>query len=80
MENRKPSLKILPKEHFWVSGLKRAFSLTGVVPLYLHVIENLENLERNENLEFNTGYATYIYSLDENNNIHLITGWKGHRK
>ena len=39
-----PSLKIIPREHFWVSGLKRAFDLSAIMPLYLYVLNNLEKI------------------------------------
>ncbi|MAC84334.1 MAG: hypothetical protein CL624_09390 [Arcobacter sp.] len=75
-----PSLKILPKEHFWVSGLKREFELTAIVPLYLHVLTNIDNLPRNKSLELSIGTSTIVYTLDSSDNIHLITGWIGSRK
>ena len=75
-----PSLKILPKEHFWVSGLKREFELTAIVPLYLHVLNNISELPRNKSLELSIGTSTIVYTLDNSGNIHLITGWLGSRK
>jgi len=75
-----PSLKILPKEHFWVSGLKREFELTAIVPLYLHVLTNIDNLPRNTSLELSIGTSTIVYTFDSSDNIHLITGWIGSRK
>jgi len=74
-----PKLRVLPSEHFWVKGLKRAFDLSGLVPLYLHVSSNLDTIIRNVNLEWNIGRATIIYSVDDNDTIHLISGWAGNR-
>ncbi len=71
-------LKIKPKEHFWVSGLKRAFELTGLLPLYIHVFKNLEHLESGKDYEWNNGNATIVYALNkEKDSILLITGWVG---
>ena len=74
-----PSLKILP-EHFWISGLKREFELSAIVPLYLHVLNNIDTLPRNKSLEVSIGTSTIVYVLDSSDNIHLITGWIGSRK
>ena len=74
-----PSLKILPKEHFWISGLKREFELTAIVPLYIHVLNNIDELPRNISLELSIGSSTIIYKIDNAENIHLITGWLGSR-
>lgn len=75
-----PKLRVNPTEHFWVKGLKRSFDLSGLVPLYIHVSKNLDSIERNQELEWNIGRATIIYSVDENNTIYLISGWVGNRK
>ena len=34
-----PQLKLVPGEHFWVSGIKRGFELTALLPLYVYVRE-----------------------------------------
>lgn len=75
-----PSLKINPKEHFWVSGLKRAFELSAIIPLYIYVLNNLEMIERNKDLEFTIGTSTIVYQVSKNDDIQLITGWVGQRK
>lgn len=75
-----PILKIIPKEHFWVSGLKRAFDLSAILPLYFYVINNLDNIERNKDLELTIGSSTIIYQVNKNDDIQLITGWVGNRK
>lgn len=72
-------LRIVPKEHFWVSGLKRAFDLSGIIPLYVYVSENLDTIKRGVDMEYSIGTATIVYSVDKYNTIHLITGWKGTR-
>lgn len=74
-----PKLKMKAKEHFWVSGLKRTFDLSGLVPLYAYVSQNLETISRNVDLEFDVGIATIVYIVDNENNISLITGWRGER-
>ncbi|KAB7884999.1 hypothetical protein [Poseidonibacter ostreae] len=74
-----PSLKILPKEHFWISGLKREFELTAIVPLYVYVLDNIDELPRNKDLELSIGSSTIIYKIDDSENIYLITGWIGSR-
>jgi len=75
-----PNLRMNPKEHFWVQGLKRSFDLSGLIPLYLFVSSNLETIERNIDHEWSIGRATIIYSVDSCNTIHLISGWVGDRK
>ncbi|UXC30457.1 hypothetical protein N3114_05420 [Aliarcobacter butzleri] len=74
-----PVLKIVCKEHFWVSGLKRAFEITGVVPLYVFVRDNYEKLPKEKDLEFTIGSSTIVYQV-KNQEIQLITGWIGSRK
>jgi len=74
-----PKLQMKAKEHFWVSGLKRTFDLSGLVPLYVYVSQNLETISRNVDLEFDVGIATIVYIVDNENNISLITGWRGER-
>jgi len=84
MKNKKkvkaPKLRINPSEHFLVKGLKKAFDYSAIVPIYIHVSENLEKIERNVNMEMDIGRSTIIYSIDESNTIHLISGWVGNRK
>lgn len=63
-----------------LQGLRRSFDLSGLIPLYLEVSTNLATIERNKNLELNVGRATIIYSVDDNDTIHLISGWSGNRK
>ncbi|MCT7591516.1 hypothetical protein [Aliarcobacter butzleri] len=75
-----PSLKIIPREHFWVSGLKRAFDLSAIMPLYLYVLNNLEKIERNKDLEITIGSSTIVYQVNKKDDIQLITGWVGNRK
>ena len=75
-----PNYIVKPSEHFLVKGLKNAFDYSAIVPIYLHVSNNIENITRNENTEFDIGRATIIYSVDDNSIIHLITGWVGNRK
>jgi len=78
-KQKAPILRMQPREHFWVKGLKRAFDLSGLVPLYIYVSNNLDTITRNESLEWNIGRATIIYSIDNNDTIHLISGWVGSR-
>lgn len=80
IKSQPPKLTIKTAEHFWVAGLKRAFDISGLIPLYVYVSQNLENISRNTDLEFNIGVSTIVYSVDNNNGINLITGWKGERK
>jgi len=75
-----PKLQIKPTEHFYVNGIKRSFDLSGLVPLYIYVSDNLKSIKRNQDLEWNIGRATIIYSVDNDNTIHLISGWVGNRK
>lgn len=72
-------LRIEAKEHFHVQGLKRAFDMAPIVSIHDYVVNNLKTISRNKNLEFNIGRATVIYSVDEFNTIHLISGWVGNR-
>lgn len=74
-----PQIKILPREHFWVSGIKRGFELTALLPLYVYVKENIESLREQKDLEFTIGTSTIVYEV-KNNEIHLITGWNGSRR
>ena len=75
-----PKLEITCKEHFWVSGLKRAFELSGLIPLYVYVNENINSLPKEKDLEFTIGTSTLIYQISKRNQIQLITGWTGSRK
>ena len=75
-----PSIKITSKEPFWVSGLKRAFELSALVPLYVYVLNNIDNIKRNADLEFTIGSSTIVYQINKNDEIQLITGWVGQRK
>lgn len=72
-------LKIRPKEHFFVQGLKRAFELSAIPAICDFVSNNLDSIKRNEPNEWCVGSSTIVYSVDENNTIHLITGWVGSR-
>ncbi|MBW6487503.1 hypothetical protein [Sulfurimonas sp.] len=72
-------LKIRPKEHFFVQGLKRAFELSAIPAIYEFVSKNLDSIRRNEPNEWCIGTSTIVYSVDDNNTIHLITGWVGSR-
>ena len=74
-----PQLKLVPREHFLVSGIKRGFELTALLPLYVYVRENLEALREQKDLEFTIGTSTIVYEV-KNEEIHLITGWNGSRK
>lgn len=71
--------KLVPKEHFWVSGLKRNFELSALIKLYLYVMNNVETLSQCVK-EFSIGRSTIVFQLDEFKNINLITGWIGSRK
>lgn len=75
-----PKLRMAPREHFWVKGLKRAFDLSGLVPLYIHVANNIDTIEKHKDMEWNIGRATIIYSVDDKETIHLISGWAGNRR
>ena len=77
---KKPNLRINPREHFWVKGLKKPFDVSGIIPLYLHVSKNINTINRNTDMEFDIGIATIVYSVDKTNTIHLISGWAGNRK
>jgi len=72
-------LKIEAKDHFLVQGLKRGFDMASIVSLHDYVVKNLKEIARGKNLEHHIGRATVIYSVDENDTIHLITGWVGNR-
>lgn len=73
-------LRINPKEHFFVSGIKRQFDLSVLIPMYLHVSTNLDSIERGKEMEFSIGRSTVKYSVDKEDVIQLITGWVGNRK
>lgn len=74
-----PLFKLVPREHFWVSGIKRGFELTALLPLYVYVRDNLKELEAKKDIEFTIGTSTIVFEV-KNNEIHLITGWNGSRK
>lgn len=80
IQSNPPRLTITCKEHFWVSGLKRAFELSALIPLYVFVNENIHTLPREKDLEFTIGSSTLIYQISKSNQIQLITGWTGSRK
>ena len=73
-----PIYEIKAREHFWVKGLKRPFELSGLIPLYVYVKANHEEMSQNEDYEITIGNATIIFSLNKNT-ISLITGWVGNR-
>jgi hypothetical protein len=73
-------LRISPREHFFVSGIKKQFDLSVLIPMYLHVSTHLDSIERGKDMEFSIGRSTVIYAVDEEDVIHLITGWVGNRK
>ncbi|WP_294963359.1 hypothetical protein [Sulfurimonas sp.] len=75
-----PNLKVNAREHFLVKGLKQPFDVSAIIPIYLHVSENLKKIERDTDMEMDIGRATIIYSVDKHNTIHLISGWVGNRK
>jgi hypothetical protein len=53
--------------------------MSAIVPIYLHVSNNLDTIERNVDMEYDIGRATIVYSVDQHNTIHLISGWAGNR-
>ena len=73
-------LKIEAKDHFLIQGLKRGFDMAMIVSLHDYVVKNLKGIVRGKNLEYHIGRATVIYSVDEQDTIHLVTGWVGNRK
>lgn len=73
-------MKIIPKEHFLIQLLKRGFELSAIPKIHKHVAQNLSTIGRNEPLEWNNGSSTIVYTVDDNEVIHLITGWTGNRK
>ncbi len=75
-----PSMEVNWKEHFVCSALKRGFEFSGIVAVYVYVLNNLDSIEKNKNLEASTGKNTIVFEVDDDNNIHLITGWNGTRK
>lgn len=72
-------MEIKPREHFLCSILKREFEISAIVSVYAYVLESV-NIQRDKNLEITTGKNTLVFEVDDNNNIHLITGWNGNRK
>jgi hypothetical protein len=74
-----PSLKIIAGEHFWVSGIRREFELSAILPLYIYVLNNLDSIKRNQDLEITIGTSTIVYEVNKKDDIRLITGWKGQR-
>ncbi len=68
-----PLFKIVPTWHFIMQLIRRAFELSVLVPAYLYVKDNLEQIERDKEIEFDIGRSTIVYSVDEHNTIHLIT-------
>lgn len=75
-----PNFRIVPKEHFWIRGLKREFELSVLVPMYLYISNNIEKIEKHVDQEFTIGRSTVKYSVTHANTIHLISGWVGNRK
>jgi hypothetical protein len=75
-----PGIKINPKEHFSVNMLRRSFDLSILVPLYLHVSENISTFIKGKEYEFSIGRASVAYSIDCENSIQLISGWVGNRQ
>lgn len=74
-----PVFNLNASEHFWVSGIKRGFNLNIVVALYVFVSKHINDLPRNKDLEFTTKYSTISYMITDEDEIKLITGWRGSR-
>ncbi|MCT7563336.1 hypothetical protein ACOTWR_11660 [Aliarcobacter butzleri] len=74
------NIRISPREHFWVSYIKRGFEFSGLLPLYSYVKNNIKQLENKKDMEFTIGTSTIVYEVRNNSEIHLITGWNGSRK
>lgn len=66
-----PSLKIDTNEPFWVPELKSNCFFNGIIHLYVYICHNLETLDRNTNLEYSVGSVSYVFNIDETNNIQL---------
>lgn len=78
--SKAPRLRVNPSEHFLVKGLRSAFDMSAIVPIYIHVSNNLDTIEKNVDMEFDIGRATIVYSVDQSNTINLISGWVGNRE
>ena len=78
LEEKDLNMQICPKEHFWVKGFKRSFDLSGLITLYLDLYQKNNPISNNKR-EWNIGRATIIYSVDNDDTIHLISGWAGNR-
>jgi len=73
-------LNIIPREHFWVSGIRRSFNLSILLPLYHYIEKNIKTVETCVSKETTVGDTTVVYSVNKDRDtIYLITGWKGAR-
>lgn len=73
-------MKIIPKEHFLIQILKRGFELSAIPKIHTHVVKNLSIIGKNKPHEWSNGSSTIVYMVDDNETIHLITGWIGSRR
>ena len=73
-----PKYRLQAREHFWVKGLKNPFDLSGLMPLYLYVQKNHNEIIEDYDYDFTIGSATIVFSV-RGTVISLITGWVGNR-
>jgi len=74
-----PAMQIIPKEHFHVKGIKKAFDLSGLIHIYAYVLKHLNEIKIGKDYEMDIGRSTIVFSFD-GQDIHLITGWVGNRE
>ena len=67
-----PKLRLLPIQDFWISGIKKGFKLNFLLPLYVYVRDNLEELEKNISFVFNLGDTSVTYKISNDEEIHLL--------
>ncbi|MEA3315489.1 MAG: hypothetical protein U9Q30_06520 [Campylobacterota bacterium] len=73
-----PKLNIIPKEHFWVSGIRQGFNLNIIIPIYAYISNNIDTIETSIEKEVTIGDTTIVYSVNEiRDTIYLHTGWEG---
>ena len=75
-----PFYLIVPTMHFMMQWFKREFQLSALIPLYIYVKNNIDYITLDEEIELQCQTSSIIFSVDKNNHINLITGWKGNRK
>lgn len=71
----KSMVRVNLTHHFLSRTLERDFETNAVAQIYKFVIDNINNIVKNVYMKWALGASTIVYSVDDNNVIHFITGY-----